>query len=80
MIKNAMEPRDQHAELEDESDATLSLAEAMTPTEDHSIVRQQYAYMTVKDSARLHAGNSYVGHQHNYYAPTTHLWAFTLQI
>lgn len=71
-----MEPRDQQAGLEDESGAALLLAEAMTPTEDHNLVRQQYAHMTVKDSARLHAGNSYVGHQHNYYAPPTHREGF----
>jgi len=32
---------------------------------------QQFSGITAQDSSRFHAGNSYVGHQNNYYAPTT---------
>jgi len=32
---------------------------------------QQFSGITAHDSSRFHAGNSYVEHQNNYYAPTT---------
>ena len=37
--------------------------------EGHAIPRQQYAYIAAQGSSRIHAGNSYVGQQHNYYSP-----------
>jgi hypothetical protein len=32
---------------------------------------QQFSGVTAQDSSRFHAGNSYVEHQNNYYAPNT---------
>lgn len=68
-----MESGGQHPEIEDGGSAALLLAETLSggAREGHSPMRQQYSQLTVQDSARLHAGNSYVGHQHNYYASPT---------
>lgn len=54
------------------SSAALSLAEALsTPDETQSLAHQQYAHITVQGSGRMHAGNSYVGQQTNYYGQAT---------
>lgn len=54
------------------SSAALSLAEALSnPDETQSLAHQQYAHITVKGSGRMHAGNSYVSQQTNYYGPAT---------
>lgn len=37
--------------------------------EGHAGPRQQYAYIAAQGSSRIHAGNSYVEQQHNYYSP-----------
>lgn len=68
-----MDSGGQHPEIEDGGSAALLLAENLSAgvSEGHSPMRQQYSQLTVQDSARLHAGNSYVGHQHNYYASPT---------
>jgi hypothetical protein len=37
--------------------------------ESHVVPRQQYAYIAAQGTSRIHAGNSYVEQQHNYYSP-----------
>jgi len=75
-----MEARQSHPEDEDGEETALllrrppghDLATEQQPThfdEGHAGPRQQYAYIAAQGSSRIHAGNSHVEHQHNYYGP-----------
>jgi hypothetical protein len=75
-----MEARQSHPEDEDGEETALllrrppghDLAIDQQPThfdEGHAGPRQQYAYIAAQGSSRIHAGNSHVEHQHNYYGP-----------
>jgi hypothetical protein len=48
----------------------LPLAQQSTHFEEsHAGPRRQYEYIAAQGSSRIHAGDSYVGQQHNYYGP-----------
>jgi hypothetical protein len=75
-----MEAYQSHPEEADGEDTSLllrrppghDLAIDQQPThfdEGHAGPRQQYAYIAAQGSSRIHAGNSHVEHQHNYYGP-----------
>jgi hypothetical protein len=60
------------AELNDFKDLVFRGAHApwSGSTQSHAGL-QQFSGVTAQDSSRFHAGNSYVEHQNNYYAPNT---------
>jgi len=75
-----MEARQDHLGGEDGEEIALMLRNLPQPDlslnqkpkhfdESHAGPHQRYAYIAAQDSSRIHAGNSYVEQQHNYFGP-----------